>query len=179
MVWTFVARFKFEKVSSLAIKPTKTVKKVNTVDAKIIGITPPWFIFNGKNDVFVGFSVCEKSCFAEIRGITRTASCTYIIPVIKTVKLSTLNKSENPVPELYIVLSVFGNPARMLAVIIIDEPLPIPFSVIISLNHKIIIEPVIRAKVIWLQISKFQMKRIGRKANVIDTLSTIAQNNVR
>ena len=51
-------------------------------------------------------------------------------------------------PELNTVLIVFGKFDNMFSVITIDDPLPIPSSVIISLNHITIIEPVTKANVI-------------------------------
>jgi len=55
---------------------------------------------------------------------------------------------DKPVPEVNTVFMVLGIPERIFAVIMSDEPFQIPFSVIISLSHKIIIEPVTNDKTI-------------------------------
>ena len=51
-------------------------------------------------------------------------------------------------PELKTVLIVLGKFDNMFSVITTDDPLPIPSSVIISLNHITIIDPVAKANVI-------------------------------
>ena len=62
-------------------------------------------------------------------------------------------------PDSVIVFIVFGNTDKIFNVITIEDPFPIPFSVIKSLNQRIIIDPVVRARTISLHIAKFVMKR--------------------
>ena len=74
---------------------------------------------------------------------------------------------------LYSVILIIFN------VITIEDPFPIPFSVIKSLNQRIIIDPVVRARTISLHIAKFQLNKIGRNEKAIEKLSKIAINNVK
>jgi len=82
-------------------------------------------------------------------------------------------------PDSVIVFIVFGNTDKIFNVITIEDPFPIPFSVIKSLNQRIIIDPVVRARTISLHIAKFQLNKIGRNEKAIEKLSKIAINNVK
>jgi hypothetical protein len=76
----------------------------------------------------------------------------------------------NTIEDFIILLKTVGNPDKIFNVITMEEPFPIPLSVIKSLNQRTIIDPVINAKIISKQDPIFQLNKIGRNANVIDKL---------
>ena len=70
-----------------------------------------------------------------------------------------------------------SNTDKIFNVITIEDPFPIPFSVIKSLNQRIIIDPVVRARTISLHIAKFQLNKIGRNEKAIEKLSKIVPSS--
>ena len=118
----------------------------NKLDAKITGITDAVFNLIGKNDCSLPYE--PVVLLAYWRGILRSASWTYITPTIIT-KYARIKPTNFKIPRvighappvnttssLKAAINVDGKVDIIPAIIIKLTPLPIPFWVIWSPNHK-------------------------------------------
>ena len=89
--------------------------------------------------------------------------------------LTSPTKKMNPIPNFEIrlgatelkLLKVFGNAELIFTNINKEVPFPIPYSVISSLNHKMITEPVVKVTAICNACTKFHPKTNGFKKKAI------------
>ena len=122
--------------------------RITIENAKISGIMPAEFTLSG-------IWLCpdcryilpaRKTLFAYCTGIFRTASCIQTIDATSAIATAVSSSNPNrPMDELNTWFSRPGMPATMPPKMMIEMPLPIPFSVISSPSQTRNIEPAVRA----------------------------------